>query len=66
MSGVEGGKGIWCQWKEKGQRSKGDKCSFRQESDDRAQKPDHNAATPSEPPCHEVEVCRGKKYPWQM
>ena len=29
MSGVEGGKGICYQWKEKGQCSKGDRCSFR-------------------------------------
>ena len=36
MSGVEGGKGICYQWKEKGQCSKGDHCSFRHESDDRA------------------------------
>ena len=49
MSGVEWGKGICYQWKEKGQCSKGDKCSFRRESNDRAQKPDHNAATLSEP-----------------
>ena len=49
MSGVEGGKGTCYQWKEKGQCSKGDQCSFRHESGDRAPKPDHNAATPSEP-----------------
>ena len=47
--GVEGGKGTRYQWKEKGQCSKGDRCSFRHEAQDRAQKPDHNAATPSEP-----------------
>ena len=49
MSGVEGGKGICYQWKEKGQCSQGDQCSFQHESNDRAQKPDHNAATPCEP-----------------
>ena len=49
LSGVQGGKGTCHQWKEKGQCSKGDQCSFRNESNDRAQKPDHNAATPSEP-----------------
>ena len=49
MSGVEGGKGICYQWKEKGQCSKGDQCSFRHESNDRAPKPEHTAATPSEP-----------------
>ena len=48
-SGVEGGKGTCYQWKEKGQSSKGDQCCFRHESNDRAQKPDHNAATPSKP-----------------
>ena len=49
MSGVEGGKGTCYQWKENGQCSKGDQCSFRHESNARAQNPDHNAATPSEP-----------------
>ena len=39
LSGVEGGKGMCYQWKEKGQCSKGDQCSsFRHESDDSAQK----------------------------
>ena len=49
MSGVEGGKGICHQWKEKDQCSKGDQCSFRHESKDHAQKADHKAATPSKP-----------------
>ena len=49
MNGVEGGKGTCYPWKEKGQCSQGDRCSFRHESNDRAQKPDHNAATLSEP-----------------
>ena len=49
MSGVEGGKGICYQWKEQGQCSKGDQYSFRHESNDRAQKPEHKAAAPSEP-----------------
>ena len=35
-TGVEGGKGTCYQWKEKGQCSKGDQCSFRHESNDRA------------------------------
>ena len=47
LSGVEGGKGICYQWKEKGQCSQGDRCSFRHETQDRAQKPEHTAATPS-------------------
>ena len=49
MNGVEGGKGIRYQWREKGQCSQGDRCSFQHESNDRAQKPDDTAATPSEP-----------------
>ena len=49
QSGVEGGKGICYQWKEKGQCSQGDRCSFRHETNDRAQKPEHTAATLSEP-----------------
>ena len=48
LSGVERGKGICYQWKEKGQCSKGDQCSFRHESNDRS-KPTPIAATPSEP-----------------
>ena len=37
ISGVEGGKGISYQWKEEGQCSQGDQCSFRHESNNRAQ-----------------------------
>ena len=59
--GVEGGKGIGYQWKEKGECSQGDRCSFRHESNDRAQKPERNDATPSESSFHEVEVCRRKE-----
>ena len=47
--GVEGGKGISYQWKEKGQCSQGDRCSFRHETQERAQKPEHTAGTSSEP-----------------
>ena len=47
--GVKGGKGTCHQWKEKGQCSQGDRCSFRHEPQDRAHKPDHNAAILSEP-----------------
>ena len=36
LIGVERGKGICYQWKENGQCSKGDQCSFRHESNDRA------------------------------
>ena len=49
LSDVEGGKGICHQWKEKGQCSQGDRCRFRHETQDRAQKPEHTVATPSEP-----------------
>ena len=35
--------------KKKAECSKGDQCSFQHESNDRAHKPDHNAATASEP-----------------
>ena len=48
-SGVEGGKGICYWWKQKGQCSKGNKCTFQQEGNDRAVKAEHKAATPSEP-----------------
>ena len=36
LSGVDGGKGICYQWKERSQRSQGDPCSFRHETQDRA------------------------------
>ena len=36
--GVEGGKGIRYQWKDKGQCSKGDQCSFQHETKGGAQK----------------------------
>ena len=49
LSGVERGKGTCCQWKEKGQCSKGDQRSFRHESNDCAPKPTLKAAPPSEP-----------------
>ena len=47
--GVEGGKGVCYQGKEKSQCSQGDRCSFRHETQDRTQKPEHTAATVSEP-----------------
>ena len=46
---VEEGKGICYQWKGKGQCSQGNRCSFRHETRDPAQKREHTAATPSEP-----------------
>ena len=49
LSGVEGGQGICHQWKEKGQCSNGDQCSFRHESNNRAQKTRTKGATLSEP-----------------
>ena len=58
--GVERGKGICYLWKEKGQCSKGDQCSFKHETQDRAHKPERTA---SEAPFHQVEVCRGREAP---
>ena len=50
LIGVKGGEGECYQWKEKGQCSKENRCIFQHESNDRAQqKPNPNAATPSEP-----------------
>ena len=49
FSGVERGKGICYQWKEQGQCSKGDSCSFRHAENMRA-KPTPTSAPPSEPP----------------
>ena len=40
LRGVQGGKGVCHQWKEKGQCSKGDRCSFPHYYNDRAQKPE--------------------------
>ena len=65
QSGVEGGQGICCQWKEKGQCSQGDRCSFRHESNDRAQRPEHTAATPSDPSFSRGRSVSKKKYPRQ-
>ena len=49
LSGIERGKGICYQLTEKGQCSKGDQCSLRHESNDRAI-PTPKTAPPSEPP----------------
>ena len=49
LSGVEGGTGICYQWKEECQCSNGDKCSFRHDTQDRAQEPTPKSDTPSEP-----------------
>ena len=48
LSGIERGKGICFHWKATGQCSRGDQCSFRHESHDRA-KPTPEAAPSSEP-----------------
>ena len=47
--GIERGQGECYQWREKGQCSNGDQCSFRHERNDRA-KPTPKTAPPSEPP----------------
>ena len=49
LSGVERAKSTCYQWKEKGQCSKGDQCSFRHDSVDLAPKTTPRAAPPSEP-----------------
>ena len=61
---VEGGKGICYQWKEKDQCSQGDRCSFRHDSQDRAQKPEHTAATPSEPTLSRGRSVSRKRSIW--
>ena len=66
MSGVEGGKGVRYQWKEKSQCSKRDQCSFLHESNDRARKPEQTTATPSEPSFFTRSKCvEEEKYPRQ-
>ena len=58
VCGVEGGKGMCYQWKEKGQCSQGDRCSFRHEAHDRAQtRPPRLLSQPY----HEIEVCRRRE-----
>ena len=49
LSGFEGGKGICYHWKEECQCSNRDKCSFRHDTQDRAQEPTPKSATSSEP-----------------
>ena len=60
---MERGKGIYYQWRAKGQCSRGDQCSFRHESHDRA-KPTPKAAPSSESPtsrgASEAEASLGK------
>ena len=65
MSGVEGGKGTCYQWREKGQFSKGDQCSFPHESNDRAQKPEHCRHTFRAILVTRSECVEEKKYPRQ-
>ena len=62
LSGIERGKGICYQWKAKGQCSRGDQCSFRHESHDRA-KPTPKAAPSSEPPTPRGRSASRKKEP---
>ena len=63
LIGVEGGKSICYQWKEKGQCSKGDTCSFRHET--KIVRRNQNTLPPHflSQPHHEVEVCRGREVP---
>ena len=61
LIGVEGEKSTCYQWKEEGQWSKGDQCSFRHENNDRAQKTRTHCRHTFRAICsHEVEVCRRK------
>ena len=60
LRGVEGGKGKMLPVeRKKGQCSQGDRCSFRHETQDRAQNslPPHLVSQPH----HEVDVCRGRE-----
>ena len=56
--GAKGGRGICYQWKEKGQCSQGDRCSFRHEP--MIVRKNQNILPPHllSQPYHEVEVCR--------
>ena len=58
--GVERGQGVCCQWNAKGQCSRGDKCSFRHDGDERA-KPTPKTAPPSEPPTQRGRSASRKK-----
>ena len=59
LLGVEGGKGIRYQWKKP--ENKGDRCSFRHETKDRAQIQDTLPPRLLSQTYHEVEVCRGRE-----
>ena len=66
LSGFKYKRGFWYQWKEKGECSKGEQCSFWHESflivrQNQITKPPHLLSHP----CHEVEVCLRKKHPRQ-
>ena len=60
LMGIERGKGECCQWKAKGECSKGDQCSLRHESNDRA-KPTPKTAPPSVPPAPRGRSASRKK-----
>ena len=54
LSGIERGQGECYQWKAKGQSPRGDKCSFRHDSDERAK------STPKATPSSEPPTQRGR------
>ena len=54
LSGIEKGQGVCCQWKAKGQCSRGDQCSFRHDGDERAK------STPKTAPSSEPQTQRGR------
>ena len=58
--GIERGQGVCYQWKAKGQCSRGDKCSFRDDDQDKRAKPTPKTAPPSEPPTPRGE-CASRK-----
>ena len=60
VAGVERGQGECYQWKAKGQCSRGDKCSFPHDGDERAQ-PTPKTTPPSEPPAQRGRSVSRKK-----
>ena len=59
LSGIERRQGVCYQWKAEGQCSKGDKCSFRHDSDERA-KSTPKTTPSSEPPTQRVRSASRK------
>ena len=70
LSGIERRQGVCHQWKARGQCSRGDKCSFRHDSDERA-KSTLKATPSSEPPAQRggsasrKGTLRGRRPSWK-